>query len=353
MTGIGGFDIGALQAEVFTSHAGLEIDSYRANVIQANMPTADIMNVSLADIHPEDLEPMDWFHTSPSCKGSSVANKHQARHAWLDWMTAEQTIQILHWHTPPVFTLENVTPYAKRIEFLGYEQWVHQNKVANPRQRLTDMGYPTNIVDQFATPEYLGILGTLESLGYSVVWKSVNMAYYGVPQRRRRLVLVATQHAEASLPKPDTRELCWGCVFPSNYGFPGKKDIANRNWNLMDTVQLSNGAVYMIDERNTLPNRKGGRKLNARRFDEPALVITETVWKGPPVVWVAGSGREAYTMGIREVARLQTFPSWYKFGGNTRKDMEGVGNAVPPAFAKRLVEHVANIMGWQSCQVKY
>ena len=42
----------------------------------------------------------------------------------------------------------------------------------------------------------------------------------------------------------------------------------------------------------------------------------------------------------RESARLQTFPDWWEFAGTGRHVIRQVGNAVPPLFAALLAEHI-------------
>ena len=49
---------------------------------------------------------------------------------------------------------------------------------------------------------FLDLLKTLDDLGYLVDFDVLNFYQYGVPQRRRRLVMVASRHGPALLPEP-------------------------------------------------------------------------------------------------------------------------------------------------------
>ncbi len=43
---------------------------------------------------------------------------------------------------------------------------------------------------------------------------------------------------------------------------------------------------------------------------------------------------------IREAARLQSFPDWFKFSGNETSQFYQIGNAVPPLLAYQLAQSV-------------
>lgn len=110
------------------------------------------------------LEGVDLFMASPPCIRASVANA-QGGETDLDGELAEAVCRAIRLMRPKAFILENVYGYR---EFAAFE-------------RITD---------------------ALTGLGYGWDFWHVNSADYGVPQTRRRLILMAFRGGKPILPKP-------------------------------------------------------------------------------------------------------------------------------------------------------
>ena len=54
--------------------------------------------------------------------------------------------------------------------------------------------------------------------------------------------------------------------------------------------------------------------------------------------------REDRTLSIREAARIQTFPDWFRFAGSPSNRYKQIGNAVPPMFANAMALSVRNAL---------
>ena len=160
-TGGGLFDTGAIQAG-YEHLWGIEYREDIAGVARANglrVVTADV-----TDVDPSFYERPYHLHASPPCLSFSVA-KAGAEETEEDIAMAEAVCRFLRFHEPHRFTLENVYKYRLSKSF----------------EVITD---------------------TLESLGYWFQWKHINAADYGVPQTRRRLILIASREMGWDFPKP-------------------------------------------------------------------------------------------------------------------------------------------------------
>jgi DNA-cytosine methyltransferase len=149
--GIGGVDRGAITAG-YEPCESVEFDPQIAELHKANI--GGKMHVkNILDCDPRRFEKVDLLHASPVCKSYSSANTNKGEQQ-LDIDCAIKTSEFIAVLEPPIFTLENVQAYEKSKAFSI-------------------------------------ILEKLYSLGYWVNYQVLNAADFGVPQSRRRLILVA------------------------------------------------------------------------------------------------------------------------------------------------------------------
>jgi DNA (cytosine-5)-methyltransferase 1 len=89
--------------------------------------------------------------------------------------------------------------------------------------------------------------------------------------------------------------------------------------------------------------KRGGAPSGLKRLmaDEPSLTITSAATREfvHPV--------EDRLLTLRECARLQTFPDWFVFAGGAGSRIQQIGNAVPPMLARSLAEHIARNYGFE------
>ena len=56
---------------------------------------------------------------------------------------------------------------------------------------------------------------------------------------------------------------------------------------------------------------------------------------------------------VREAARLQSFPDWFKFSGNETQQYNQIGNAVAPYFAYHLAQNIKKHLQGETSDIEY
>lgn len=151
----------------------------------------------------------------------------------------------------------------------------------------------------------------LNGLGYSVATGAMEAEYHGVPQARRRAILVASLDFAPKLPTPADSALAVVDVLPERAGWSMK------HWR-------GAGMAERHGLRPSWPSTK------------PAMTVT-----GHParLLWVNDETGETERLSVREAALLQTFPENYAWAGESRSRVfKQIGNAVPPALGQAVLK---------------
>ncbi len=213
-------------------------------------------------------------------------------------------------------------------------------------------------------------LKTLDELNYRYTWDVLQVADYGVPQNRRRLVLFAGRGFELALPKPTHHRM-------GDRGLPSWKTLRDVISNMEPPTLLEKSSkargplplswhyVRRLSPMNIARLRKtrpGASRSKLPKSLRPdchkaadegySNVYGRMSWDQLPVTITAGcttlsKGRfghpsELRTISVREAARIQTFPDDYVFDTPYMEyACEMVGNALPCDFAETLAASVA------------
>ena len=168
-------------------------------------------------------------------------------------------------------------------------------------------------------------LNRLKNRGYSISTPTViNAAFYGVPQNRKRCIIMGAKGNIAPvIPPANTNATTCGAVFEKPLG-KAQNHITREH------------SAESIERYMKLPFGARDKLGRIDRLDPTKP--SKTVIAGG----TKGGGRSHLhpyiprTLSVRECARLQTFPDNYIFTGSVARQFTQVGNAVPPLLAYKL-----------------
>lgn len=315
--GAGGLALGLEQAGIHTL-AYVEIDNFCCETLRQNRPQ---WNIICEDIHNVDFTPyagkVDIVTGGFPCQAFSYAGKKlgfEDTRGTLFHEFARCVSEV----KPSIFLAENV-----------------RGLISHDHGRTLET-----------------IIGVLSSLDYSVTYQVLNAAYYGVGQKRERVVIIGIKNGtdiHFEYPKPDEqmttlKEALKNC--PPSEG----QQYSEKKKKFLAQVPPGGCWVDLPEEAQKEYMGKsffsgGGKRGMARRisWDEPCLTLTcspsqkQTERCHPD---------ETRPFTVREYARIQSFPDDWEFSGGIGEKYKQIGNAVPVEMAKRIgVQLVKSING--------
>ncbi|MBD2731915.1 DNA cytosine methyltransferase [Nostoc sp. FACHB-892] len=244
----------------------------------------------------------DYLHASPVCANFSQAHTAKAGKGeeTTDDLTAALAVaEAIRQLQPRVFTLENVPRYQNSQSFSI-------------------------------------ILNALEQEGYSVDYSVVNMADFGLPQARRRLVLIASRGCRVALPSGTTP--C-GWYEAIAHLIPSMTDsqLLPKQRQAVEQFLATNEPTPLLLER------VGGRTESKYK---PAHLPCNTILRSHFTdhkgcnrskfadIWLPDG--TVKSLSIQAAAILQGFPDWYEFPNEAATAGSIIGYSVPPSFASQL-----------------
>lgn len=169
------------------------------------------------------------------------------------------------------------------------------------------------------------IIHDFESVGYNVVYKLLNSADYGVPQIRKRVIIVGTRKDrlpifEFQLPPFDEKD--W---------VPLKKALGD-----LENIEEGKVPNHYWSKAKMFPGTQGNTFVSA---DRPGPTM-RTEHHGN-IEWHWNKKRR---LSAREAARIQSFPDDFVFNTSTSLAYKQIGNAVPPVMAWYVANSVQQFL---------
>ncbi len=353
-SGGGGLDLGFVQEQYnivwAVDNNENAVATYKAN-IGDHIICSDINSIDLASIPKADV-----VIGGPPCQSFSLAGKRNLNdeRGKLVW----RYIQIIKQVQPKAFVFENVTGLLSA-------------KNANGEK----------IIDLLQT--------AFTNIGYTLSTKIVNAADYGVPQRRRRILIVGLKdgkkfcfpketHSEngefdllpyvsvkealSDLPKASTKDnisleyskapqCLYQKLMRSNTSITEHTIPSMSKLDKYIISHVKPGGNYM-DIPQDVPSKRirrlqqeGGHTTCYGRLDPDKPAYTINTYFNRPNVGCNIHYSEDRLITVREALRLQSFPDSYKIVSKSKQGKNLiVGNAVPPILAKVIAKSLKDYL---------
>lgn len=374
--GAGGLGLGVAQAG-FKHEAALEWNKVACDTIKFNQRRG-VKLVKDWGVHQVDVSKFDYgsiksnvdlLAGGPPCQPFSMGGKHLGRNDERNMFP--EVFRAIRELTPKAILIENVKGLTRR-SFATYLNYIIL-QVRHPeiKRRLGE-----EWGDHLSRLERHHTGGKYKGLQYNVVWRLINAARYGVPQKRERVFIVAFRsdlNLEWSFPNETHsmdalhRDQWISGAYWDKHRIPTARRpkltvrIERRVNRLKQDLAAITGKPCMTvrDALKTLPAPGNGRSApgflghkfipgaksypghTGSPYDEPAKTLKAGVHGVP-----GGENMLAFADGsvryftVRETARLQTFPDEYAFDGAWGEAMRQLGNAVPVKLASQFAEEI-------------
>jgi DNA (cytosine-5)-methyltransferase 1 len=316
--------------------------TYRLNFPSTRFIETDISEIRGADLLEEaEVDQVDLVVGGPPCQGFSSAGAR--RESDLRNSLVAEFARIVEEIRPAAVLFENVEGFL----------------TAEGGDRVIDLIDP------------------LVRAGYWVNLRKINAANYGVPQLRKRVILLgglgsapafpepshsatgapgALNGAPSHLPRaPGVGEALDGLPSPDRPGVsdhfaPPLRSSARKRVSALKPGQTMKDLPTELQHSSfrrrayrrvmdgTPSERRGGAPAGLRRllYDEPSKAITSAC-----VREFAHPLHDRF-LTLREAARLQTFPDDFIFAGTATQKALLVGNAVPPRLAEAMASAIVS-----------
>jgi DNA (cytosine-5)-methyltransferase 1 len=350
--GGGGLALGVKEAG-FTHSSLIELDMNSAKTLYHNYKNFDflnekqwIFNNDIRDIaFLEYAEKIDLLSGGPPCQPFSIGGKHRAYNDNRDLFP--EAARVLNEVKPKAFIFENVRGLLRKgfAKYFGYI--------------ILQLTYPE--IHKKTEQTWLQHLAILEKhhtsnvekgLFYNVIFRLVNAADYGIPQKRERVLIVGFRNdinGNWSFPMTTHSEEALDYSKNNSKKYWEKHSIRKKKKNEWKDVSIfpldKKPWVTVRDAIGDLPNPKEANNFynhvlqeGAKSYtghtgsllDEPSKTIKaggHGVPGGENMMILDDGTVRYYT--VREAARIQTFPDDYFFPCSWTESMRQIGNAVP------------------------
>lgn len=338
--GVGGLSLG-FEKQGFEVLIANEYDksiatAYTENHKNTRMIVGDITSLDLKETFGSYTGKIDVVIGGPPCQGFSQKGQRKTIHDERNFLF-KYYVAVVELVKPKYFVMENV-----------------------PNLLTAEGGYFFKEIEEL-----------FNKMGYSLEHGVLNASDYGVPQNRRRAVIIGKLNGAApKLPEPQSEKVTiWDAISDLAYLQSGEgiNEQEYKNAPESDYEKLLRGdSTILYNHVATKHSPLALERLamippNAGREVLPKEHLTKSIYSG---TWTRmrkdeisvtittrfdtpSSGKFTHpfldrAITVREAARIQSFPDDFRFVGNKGSQMKQVGNAVPPLLAAAIAKVIMN-----------
>ena len=327
-----GFEMAGFKAVIANEYDASIAESYVKNRPHVKMIVNDITQLPIQETFSEYRGKIDLIVGGPPCQGFSQKGQRKSINDERNFLF-RYYYEVVALVKPKYFVMENV-----------------------PNLLTTEDGYFKKEIESL-----------FESIGYKIVADVLNASDFGVPQNRKRAVIIGRLgDYPLNMPKPKTRKVTiWDAISDLAYLESGEgAEVQEYRYAPQSEYQrvLRDGSILLHNHVATKHSELALERLrlippNKGREVLPPEHLTKSIYSG---TWsrmlkddisvtittrfdTPSSGRFTHpflnrAITVREAARIQSFPDTFVFHGNKTSQMKQVGNAVPPLLAKAIAE---------------
>ncbi len=340
--GVGGLSLG-FEKMGFDIVFANEFDEGIANAYKVNHPNtqvlvADITKIDFDKIFDKYIGNIDIIVGGPPCQGFSQKGQRKTIHDERNFLF-KYYVKAVEKVKPKYFVMENV-----------------------PNLLTAEKGYfKREIIELF------------KRLGYEIKTGVLDAADYGVPQNRRRAVIIGKYQCKApELPAPiEQKVTIWDAISDLAYLESGEGEEVQEYKNSPESLyqrEMRKDSTKLYNHIATKHSKVALERLamippNCGKEVLPKEHLTKSIYSGTWTRMVKdevsvtittrfdtpSSGKFTHpylnrAITVREAARIQSFPDDFHFVGTKTSQMKQVGNAVPPNLAKAIAKVILDDM---------
>lgn len=300
--GCGGLTTGLVKSGINVL-AGVDVWDKSVETYKSNHPhlglCKDLTKYSPSEFSKDtSITEFDLLTGGPPCQGFSIAGKRD-RNDPRNSLFMEYVKYLYHFN-PKAFIMENV---------MG----ILSMKMADGEKAID-------------------IITTELERGYNIRINKLYASDFGVPQNRRRVVIIGYRKDLGIYPTEPQ---------PIAGGRPAVKTVLEPRASVPSKQYLSQRAIDGIKRKRERSKREGkGFGAQFLDPDKPSYTIPARYWKDGYDALVKYDDDHIRRLTINELKQIQSFPLSYDIKGSKKDVIMQIGNAVAVEFAHHLGKHV-------------